>query len=118
MTTTDDAVLIRVYAGRYGGRDLTTESDDELVALARDELRLRDLTAEPTLIRVHRWPRGMPQYVIGHAERLERIGKRLSEIPGLALAGSAYHGVGVPDCIRSGEEAAESVVRAIAGATA
>jgi oxygen-dependent protoporphyrinogen oxidase len=110
----DDAVLVRVYAGRFGGRDLTIEPDEELIALARDELRLHEIEATPTLTRVHRWPHGMPQYVLGHPERLERIEERLAELPGLALAGAAYRGVGIPDCIRSGEEAAESVTRALA----
>ena len=58
----------------------------------------------------------MPQYVLGHLERLERIEGALAEHPGLAVAGAAYRGVGIPDCIRSGETAAESVVRALAGA--
>jgi protoporphyrinogen/coproporphyrinogen III oxidase len=110
------AALVRVYAGRFGGRDLTTEPDDELVALAREELRLSGVVVDPTLERVHRWPRGMPQYVLGHPERLARIDSLLSEHPGLALAGAAYRGVGIPDCIASGERAAESVVRAAAGA--
>ncbi len=109
-------VLVRIYAGRYGGRDVTLDSDDELVALARTEMALLGVTAEPALIRVQRWPLGMPQYVLGHLERLERIEGALAEHPGLAVAGAAYRGVGVPDCIRSGETAAESVVRALAGA--
>jgi oxygen-dependent protoporphyrinogen oxidase len=111
-------VLIRVYAGRFGGRDLTSDADDELVALAREELRLVDVSVEPMLTRVHRWPRGMPQYVLGHPERLAHIDAALSGHPGLAVAGAAYRGVGIPDCIRSGEAAAESVVRALAGARA
>jgi protoporphyrinogen/coproporphyrinogen III oxidase len=111
----EDAVLIRVYAGRFGGRDLTIESDDELVVLARDEIRLFGIGAEPTLTRVHRWPRGMPQYVLGHPERVDRIEALAAEHPGLALAGAAYRGVGIPDCIRSGELAAASVVEALAG---
>jgi len=60
----------------------------------------------------------MPQYVLGHPERLARIDDRLAAHPGLALAGAAYAGVGIPDCIHSGELAAESVVRALAGARA
>jgi oxygen-dependent protoporphyrinogen oxidase len=56
----------------------------------------------------------MPQYVLGHPERLARIEERLAEHPGLALAGAAYRGVGIPDCIRSGEEAAATVARALA----
>jgi oxygen-dependent protoporphyrinogen oxidase len=79
-------------------------------------MALLGVTAESALIRVQRWPLGMPQYVLGHLERLERIEGTLAEHPGLAVAGAAYRGVGIPDCIRSGETAAESVVRALAGA--
>jgi len=114
----DESVLVRVYAGRFGGRDLTEDGDEVLVALAREELRYRDVVAEPTLVRVHRWPLGMPQYVLGHPERVERIERKVAEHPGLALAGAPYRGVGIPDCIASGERAAESVVRALAGVRA
>jgi protoporphyrinogen/coproporphyrinogen III oxidase len=114
----DDCVLLRVYAGRFGGRDLTEDADADLVALARDELAFLGVAAEPLLQRVQRWPWGMPQYVLGHPERLARIDRGLAAHPGLALAGAAYGGVGIPDCIRSGELAAESVVRAVAGARA
>ncbi len=112
----DGAVLLRVYAGRFGGRDVTEDSDEELVALARDEVRLLGIEAEPRLIRIHRWPLGMPQYVLGHPERLARIESALADHPGLALAGAAYRGVGIPDCIHSGEEAARSLAQALAGA--
>jgi protoporphyrinogen/coproporphyrinogen III oxidase len=114
----DDCVLLRVYAGRFGGRDLTEDADADLVALARDELAFLGVAAEPLLQRVQRWPWGMPQYVLGHPERLARIDDALTGHPGLAVAGAAYGGVGIPDCIRSGELAAESVVRAVAGARA
>lgn len=110
----EGAVLIRVYAGRYGGRDLTLAEDDDLVALARDELSLLGIDAEPTLTRVNRWPLGMPQYVLGHLDLLSRIESALDRHPGLAVAGAAYRGVGIPDCIASGEVAAESVLRALA----
>ena len=106
--------LVRVYAGRFGERDVTRLGDDELFGLARDELRLLGIGAEPHLTLIHRWPRGMPQYVLGHPERLARIDEALERYPGLALAGAAYRGVGVPDCIRSGEEAAEAVARVLA----
>ena len=110
----DGSVLTRVFAGRFGGRDITADPDDELVALARNELRLLEIDAEPHLSRVHRWPRGMPQYVLGHPERLERIDAALADHPGLALAGAAYRGVGIPDCINSGEEAARSLAESLA----
>ena len=105
--------LVRVYAGRFGGRDLTLDSDDELVALARNELALLDVVAEPALTRVQRWPLGMPQYLLGHPERVERIERALHAHPGLAVAGAAYRGVGIPDCIASGETAADTVARSL-----
>jgi len=107
-------VLLRVYAGRFGGRDVTAESDDDLVALACEEVRLLGIEANPGLVRIHRWPLGMPQYVLGHPERVERVENALVGHPGLAVAGAAYRGVGIPDCIRSGEEAAQSIARALA----
>jgi oxygen-dependent protoporphyrinogen oxidase len=110
----DDRVLVRVYAGRHGGRDVTGDTDGELVALGRDEVRLQlGIGAEPTLVRIHRWPGGMPQYMLGHLDRLERIQEALERHPGLALAGAAYRGVGIPDCIRSGEAAAHAVTEAL-----
>jgi len=114
----DESVLLRVYAGRFGGRDVTQDSDAELVRMARDEVAFLGVAADPELTRVHRWPLGMPQYVLGHPERLARIEGALVAHPGLALAGAAYRGVGIPDCIRSGELAAESVARALVGARA
>jgi protoporphyrinogen/coproporphyrinogen III oxidase len=107
-------VLIRVYVGRFGQRDVTELPDHELVALAREELRVLAIEAEPGLTWIHRWPRGMPQYTLGHPERLARIEAALESHPGLALAGAAYRGVGIPDCIESGEQAAEVVSRALA----
>jgi oxygen-dependent protoporphyrinogen oxidase len=109
----EGSALVRVYAGRYGGRDLSAEPDDVLVGLAREELRLLGVGAEPSLARVHHWPRSMPQYVLGHLDRVEAIEAALESHAGLAVAGAAYRGVGVPDCIRSGEEAASAVARAL-----
>jgi len=108
------SALVRVHTGRFGGRDTSAEPDDELVALAREEIRLLGVTADPSFVRIHRWPRSMPQYVLGHVDRVERIEAALESHPGLAVAGAAYRGVGVPDCIGSGEAAAESLARVLA----
>ncbi len=110
----EGSILVRVFAGRFGGRDVTADSDEELVAVARNELQLLEIAADPQLSRVHRWPRGMPQYVLGHPERLERIDAALTDHAGLAFAGAAYRGVGIPDCIHSGEEAARSLSESLA----
>ncbi len=105
--------LVRVYAGRFGRADVTERTDEELVGLARAELALVRVVAEPRQTRVHRWPRGMPQYTLGHPERLERIDSLLARHRGLAVAGAAYRGVGIPDCIRSGEDAARAIALAL-----
>ena len=84
----DDSVLIRVYAGRFGGRDLTEDADDDLVALARAEVGLVGVVAEPVLTRVHRWPRrdaAVPPRSSG-ASRADR--RRLVGAPGARLRGS------------------------------
>jgi len=114
----DGAALARVYLGRFGGRDLLRADNAELISVARDELRMVGVEATPALTRVHRWPLAMPQYVLGHPERVARIEDALGRHPGLELAGAAYRGVGIPDCIASGEAAAESVVRSLAAAPA
>jgi oxygen-dependent protoporphyrinogen oxidase len=102
--------LVRVYMGRFGRSDVTASSDEELVASARGEIAATlGPDAGPVVARVHRWPRGMPQYVLGSLERLAVIERRLAEHPGLAVAGAAYRGVGIPDCIASGEQAAHKI---------
>lgn len=103
--------LLRIYLGRYGRRDVTQELDEALVATARDEVReMLGVITDPVLARVHRWPRAMPQYTVGTVERRAAIERILEDHPGLAVAGAAYGGVGIPDCIASGEAAAERVV--------
>jgi oxygen-dependent protoporphyrinogen oxidase len=101
-------VLIRCFLG--GALDATmVEHDDEtLIARARDELRASlGITAAPVLTRLARHPLAMPQYRVGHLARVETIEQRLRALPGLFLAGGAYRGVGIADCVRSGEAAAE-----------
>jgi protoporphyrinogen/coproporphyrinogen III oxidase len=113
--------LIRVFIGR-SGRDENVVLDAEdaaLIALAREEVAARlGARAEPSLARVHRWPQGMPQYVMGHPARVARIEQRLDVLPGLYLAGSGYRGVGIPDCIASGERAAEAAAAGLKWAMA
>jgi protoporphyrinogen/coproporphyrinogen III oxidase len=101
--------LIRVFIGRAGQEDVLAADDETLVALAVQEVSTRlGVTAPAMLTRVRRWPRGMPQYLLGHPERVARIEAAAREHPGLYLAGNAFHGVGLPDCIASGERAADA----------
>jgi oxygen-dependent protoporphyrinogen oxidase len=106
--------LIRAFIGRAGQEGALEKSDDELVHLVRDELRaVLGITAWPLLHRVFRWPRAMPQYTLGHLDRLAVIERRLSHHPGLCVAGNGYRGIGLPDCIASGEAAATQVLNSI-----
>jgi protoporphyrinogen/coproporphyrinogen III oxidase len=103
--------LIRVFVGRSGQEGVLSLSDDALVTLACGEVAERlGIRVMPSLHRVTRWPRGMPQYVLGHPERIARIEPALGARPGLFLAGNAYRGVGLPDCIASGEAAAKAAI--------
>jgi oxygen-dependent protoporphyrinogen oxidase len=86
---------------------LLEATDFELVRLVRDEFRrLMGIDAAPRTSVVSRWPNSMPQYVVGHNKRLKRIEESLSLCPGLHLAGNAYDGVGIPDCVRRAREIA------------
>lgn len=103
--------LVRVFIGRAGQEDALPWDEEGLLAIARDELRQTlGITAEPLLYRVFLWPRAMPQYNLGHLERLQRIEAALAPFEGLALAGNAYRGIGIPDCIRSGRDAARRLL--------
>ncbi len=103
-------VLLRVFVGRFGEDTALTGSDEDLVAVARAEVRSTlGATAVPVLGRVHRWRLAMPQYTLGHLDRVAAIERRLERLPGLVLAGNGYRGVGIPDCIASGEAAAAAV---------
>ncbi|HEX2280934.1 MAG TPA: protoporphyrinogen oxidase [Thermomicrobiales bacterium] len=102
--------LIRVFIGRAGQEEVLAANDESLVALAVQEVSTRlGVTAPASLTRVRHWPRGMPQYLLGHPQRVARIEARKSKKAGLYLAGNAFHGVGLPDCILSGERAADAV---------
>lgn len=103
--------LIRAFIGRAGQGDVLRGSDDDLVGLVREELRaVLGITAPPMMRRVFRWPDAMPQYTLGHLDRLATIERRLAAHPGLFVAGNAYRGIGIPDCIQSGESAAERML--------
>ena len=106
-----DHVLLRVVLGRNRTDAVFGMSDADLLGAACDEVRdVLGITARPLLWRVHRWHRSLPQYVLGHPARCEQIAALCSRHPGLQLAGAAYYGAGIPDCIRSGRRAAEAIL--------
>jgi oxygen-dependent protoporphyrinogen oxidase len=99
-------VVLRCFLGA----DAMPLSDEAVVDAARAELRsIMGLEAEPVFHNVARWPNSMAQYTVGHEKRIARIEELVRRIPGLYLAGNAYHGIGIPDCVRMGQEAATQI---------
>lgn len=110
------SVQLRCFVGRDGAQSPLEMDDRDLTQAVLDELRpLLGITGTPVLARVYRWREAMPQYEIGHLERLDAMQAALAATPGLILAGAPYRGVGLPDCIAQGVSAAEQAVAALRG---
>jgi oxygen-dependent protoporphyrinogen oxidase len=107
----DDYALLRCFLGGAGDEAILSESDESVLSIVRGELRrIMGVSARPAFFRISRWPRSMAQYTVGHAKRVREIQDRLKALPNLYLAGNAYSGIGIPDCVRSGKLAAEAIV--------
>jgi oxygen-dependent protoporphyrinogen oxidase len=105
-------VLLRAFVGGAARPDLLHCPDDALRQIILRELQeLLGVRGEPELFEIIRWPAAMPQYHLGHLQRVARIEQLAAALPRFALAGNAYRGVGIPHCIHSGEQAAETVLK-------
>ncbi|MGH7262807.1 MAG: protoporphyrinogen oxidase, partial [Candidatus Rokuibacteriota bacterium] len=106
--------LLRVFVGGALGGEVLKEDDDRIVAIARAQLgELVGISRPPLLTRLYRHPASMAQYLVGHLGTVAAIERRVATHRGLALAGSAYRGVGISDCIHSGETAASAALAAL-----
>lgn len=106
----DGKAVLRCFFGGAGDEAVLGESDEVLIRTAKEELRqLAGIAAEPVFHTIARWPRSMAQYTVGHTERLRTIEARVAQLPGLHLAGNAYYGIGIPDCVRTGRDAAAKI---------
>jgi len=104
----DQHVLLRAFAGGALQPEIFALAETELAKRVEADLRdLLGISEPPLFVEVAKWERSMPQYEVGHLDRIKEIENSLHELPGITLAGNAYHGAGIPDCIRSGEAAAE-----------
>ena len=104
-------VLLRAFVGGALQPDMFALEEAEMLQTVQADLRkLLGVEKPPLFSKVTRWPRSMPQYEIGHLDRVQRIDNHLTQFPTLKLAGNAYRGAGIPDCIRSGEKAAEELM--------
>lgn len=110
--------VFRAFMGGMKNEMLLAEPDAALIAVVRRELReilgekIFGRAGEPDHAQVSRWRRAMAQYAVGHQKRMERVAERLAVLPNLRLVGNAYDGIGVPDCIRLGREAARELAAA------
>ena len=119
--TAPGKAVIRAFLGGMRNEALLAENDNALVAIVRHELidilgeSVVGIGLDPVYTQVTRWRRAMAQYAVGHQERIEKINERVAALPGLRLAGNAYDGIGVSDCIRLGRKAAADLIQAGAG---
>ena len=117
----DDTAVLRLSVGRHGdpaSPAALRRDDDDLVSAARDDLAaLTGIDAVPAETAVVRWPGGLPQYGVGHVERVAAIEDGVAGLPGLAVAGAALHGVGVPACLATADAAAQRVAAHLAAST-
>jgi oxygen-dependent protoporphyrinogen oxidase len=118
--TAPGKAVLRAFLGGTRNEALLAESDPALIAMVRRELseilgrKVLPPALEPELTQVTRWRRAMAQYSVGHRDRMARIAARVEALPGLRLAGNAYDGIGIPDCIRLGRQAARELVARVA----
>lgn len=120
----DDTLLLRTFLGGAKNSAYAEVDEETIIAWSRQELAdILGITAEPVLVKVHRWLKARPQYTLNHLERIKALEERLAGLPGIQVAGGSYRGIGVPDCVRDGTQTAEALVswlisHAAAGAAA
>ncbi|HXQ69282.1 MAG TPA: protoporphyrinogen oxidase [Pyrinomonadaceae bacterium] len=108
----DDHVLLRAFAGGALQPEAFALEESEIVKRVEGDLReLLGITGTPLFTEISKWQNSMPQYEVGHLDRVAAIENLVRDLPGLTLAGNAYRGTGIPDCIRSGETAAEHIAQ-------
>ncbi len=107
-----DSVLLRAFVGGAQNEDLVGIDDEVIIDMVRKELLdIMGITAHPILTRIYRWDKSMPQYTLGHAQRLSHLEKELLRYPGLYLTGCGYRGIGISDCIHDGKLTAERILK-------
>jgi oxygen-dependent protoporphyrinogen oxidase len=110
--TPEGTVLLRCFLGGTADPSVLNETDEAATSSVLEELYgIVGFSARPAFSRIFRWPRSMAQYNVGHQQRMAEVRERLSASPGLHLAGNAYEGIGIPDCIRTGKQAAEKILQ-------
>jgi oxygen-dependent protoporphyrinogen oxidase len=107
----EDRALLRCFFAGSNAENIWDQSDDAIIEIVRNELQqILGLRSAPLFARVYRWKSAMAQYGVGHLELLDRIERLRQQLPNLALAGNGFRGIGVPDCVCSGQTAAQQIL--------
>ncbi|MDQ0254233.1 oxygen-dependent protoporphyrinogen oxidase [Evansella vedderi] len=111
-STPEGYVSLRGYVGRFGEDDIVHKSDEEILSLVMKDLnQIMEIEGEPEHFRITRWKETMPQYEVGHVERIKELNEGLHrELPGLFITGASFEGIGLPDCIDQGKKTAFNIV--------
>jgi oxygen-dependent protoporphyrinogen oxidase len=110
----ENRAMIRCFLGGSRDEQILDSTEEEILGIARAELQqIIGLAAEPLFAQIYKWKGAMAQYGVGHLNRLQRIETLRKKLPGLALAGNGFTGIGVPDCVRSGQEAVREVLASL-----
>lgn len=103
-------VLLRTMIGGAKASELAMLEDDKLLSTVIDELRpILTMRSEPDMVKIYRWERAIPQYLLGHSDKLKKIDERLKSLKGLYVTGNAYRGIGMNDCVENGYRLAEEI---------
>lgn len=108
----EGTALLRVFMGGSRDPEILDQTEEQITDIVRRELReVLNIDATPKFIRVFKWHKAMPQYGVGHLLRIARLEMHMQRFPSLHLSGNAYHGIGIPDCVRAGRAAADAIMR-------
>jgi oxygen-dependent protoporphyrinogen oxidase len=110
----DDQHLLRVFVGGAMQPEFASLPDDETIILATEEVgTILGVSGDPTFASVQRWPETMPQYHLGHLDRVAKIRQLAAEMPGLEIVSNGLDGVGIPQRVHAGDEAARRIARSL-----
>ena len=111
----ENRAIIRCFIGGSVAEQMFEQGETEIANAVEGELKsILGLSAAPLFTRVYKWRKAMAQYTVGHSARVDRTKSLVAQMPGLALAGNAYSGIGVPDCVRTGQEATDKLISDLA----
>src|SRR5699024_6093618 len=112
-TTPEGKALLRAYVGKPTDQEVVTLSDEEIIDIVLEDIqKTMSISAKPEFSVVTRWIKAMPQYTVGHKDRIEKISQHMAEsLPGIFIAGSSFEGVGIPDCIGQAEKIVKQTLK-------